>query len=145
MASEHPDAVQRDPRSYNALALYDSAYALAYAIASLRAEPLTGPKIAAALRRLNVPGAPVVNVGGAGILDIYQRIEKRRPFDLQGATGSLDWDRNGDVIQDIDILCVRTAPTRSGALVPAGVKPSGLYYDVRRNRFVGKKANCPGP
>src|SRR5262249_38884264 len=107
VAEEHPDVVKRDARSVNALGLYDSVYAMAYAIASLRDEPLTGPNIAAALRRLNQPGAPVVNVGGIAIPGIYERLKSGRPFDLQGASGSLDWDQNGDVVQDIDILCVK--------------------------------------
>jgi len=145
VAEEHPDVVKRDARSVNALGLYDSVYAMAYAIASLRDEPLTGPNIAAALRRLNQPGAPVVNVGGIAIPGIYERLKSGRPFDLQGASGSLDWDQNGDVVQDIDILCVKTATTSTGASASIGTKPSGLYYDVRQNRFVGKIANCPGP
>ena len=145
IAEEHPDVVKRDPRSVNALGLYDSVYAMAYAIASLRDEPLTGPNIAAALRRLNQRGAPVVNVGGTAILSIYERLKSGRPFDLQGASGSLDWDQNGDVVQDIDILCVKTATTGPRALASIGTKPSGLYYDVRRNRFVAKIADCTGP
>ncbi len=145
MARQHADTFQKDPRSPTALATYDAVYAMAYAIASLRSEPLTGPRIAAALRRLDQPDAPAVEVGPAGIPAAYEKLEKAEPFDLKGGSCPLDWDANGDVLLDIDILCMKTRADEEGQLKPVGTKPSGMYYDVRRNRFVGRIANCPGP
>jgi hypothetical protein len=143
MRTEHPEVLRNDPRSGTMLATYDAVYALAYAIASLGPRPLIGTTIATALRTLNRAGAKKVTVGPIGIQDIFARLERHEAVDLRGATGDLNWDANGDVTQDIDIVCVRQSEPDQGIAVSLGMKPSGLYYDVRHNRFRGEMTNCP--
>lgn len=140
---EHPEIFQKDPRSVTAVATYDAVYALAYAIASLGGAPLTGSNIAAALRRLNQRGGAEAEVGPRDIQMIFTRLERREPIDLRGTTGDLNWDVNGDVTQEIEILCPRTTSNRTGVTQMIGMKSSGLYYDVGHATFRGRMADCP--
>ena len=145
LAREHPDALRADPRSPTALTTYEAVYAMAYAVASLGATPLSGERIAGALRGLNRPGAPPAEIGPSALRDVLARLSAGQPVDLRGASGPLDWDRNGDVEQDIDVLCVRTTRVARDGRPAAGTKPSGLYFDVQRDRFAGTMRDCPGP
>lgn len=143
MAAERPEVFRKDPRSATALATYDAVYAIAYAIASLRSTPLTGSNIAIALRAMNQQGAPDAEVGPVHLREILSRLAKGERINLRGTTGDLDWDAQGDVMQDIEILCVRLSPPDRAVSVPTGMKPSGLYFDVRRNAFSGEIRGCP--
>jgi branched-chain amino acid transport system substrate-binding protein len=143
--AEHADVVQQDPRSVTALATYDAVYALAYAITALGSRPLTGAAIAAALRKLNQRHGPTLAVGEGDLREILARLQNQQSINLKGTTGALDWDKNGDVEQNLDIVCVRTTASRANMSVSIGTKPSGLYYDIKRRTFVGSVSGCPGP
>ena len=145
IGAEHPDVLQADPRSVTALATYDAVYALAYAITSLGSRPLTGAAIAAALRKLNQRHGPELAVGEGDLREILARLQNGQSINLRGTTGKLDWDKNGDVEQNIDIVCVRTGASGANMPVSIGTKPSGLYYDTKRRTFVGSVSGCPGP
>ncbi len=145
IGAAHPELLRQDPRSGTALATYDAVYAMAYAVAALRSRPITGPNLAAALRRLNRPGAPVIELGPGSTVEVYARLQRHQPFDIAGASGAMDWDRHGDVLQDVDILCTATATDTQGSPRVVGTRASGLYYAVRQRRLVGKLVDCPGP
>jgi ABC-type branched-subunit amino acid transport system substrate-binding protein len=139
LSRAYPAVFAKDRRSGNALALYDLAYATAFAVTEMGSRPLNGLNIAAALRTLNATGAPDVPVGPGAILRAFNRLTQGRPVNIRGGSGNLDWDANGDVLQDIDVLCL---VANAGAASGSGLQPSGLYFDVRHSRFVGRMTAC---
>jgi ABC-type branched-subunit amino acid transport system substrate-binding protein len=138
LSERHPETFAKDPRSANALAIYDLVYATAYAVAAVGSEPLTGRAIGKALRELNRRGAPEVPVGPDGILDALARIGRGHPLDLRGASGSLDWDEKGDVVADVDILCLTTTGAGGAGAAVTGLRPSGLYFDPAQGTLAGQ-------
>ncbi len=117
---------------------YDAFYVAAYAATALGGEPVTGPALARAIRRLLPPGEPV-DVGPAGIYAAFAALESGKNIDLAGAVTSLDFDpETGDAPADFSVLCLARARD-GGAPEPA---EAGLVYRARSRKFEGKRS-CP--
>jgi hypothetical protein len=117
---------------------YDAFYLLAYAAYALGDAPITGPSLSRAIERLLPPG-PRVDVGPAGIFGALTALRGGGRIDLNGASGSLDFDlRTGDAPLDYAILCVGT--DEHGAA--SGMIESGLIYESATGKVTGKMS-CP--
>lgn len=55
----------------------------------------------------------------------------------------MDWDGHGDVLQDINVLCVNVVTAHGKPPVAVGVKPSGLYCSVEQNGLSGRSQAVP--
>lgn len=117
---------------------YDAFYVLAYAIAALGDEPVTGPSISKAIDRLLPPG-PGVEVGPTDILRAFGALRSGGHIDLQGALGALDFDRaTGEAPIDYAIVCL--GKDDHGAASDS--IESGLVYDAAARKLVGT-LRCP--
>jgi ABC-type branched-subunit amino acid transport system substrate-binding protein len=112
---------------------YDSTYALAYAIASLRGMSLSGPHIAQGLRRLS-GGSTVLEVESTKILAAFRKLAAGEAITAIGTFATLQWSDNGAILGGtIELWCIANAngkPTfeQSGQLFDTlSGKPSGHY------------------
>jgi tRNA A-37 threonylcarbamoyl transferase component Bud32 len=117
---------------------YDAFYVLAYATYALGDVAISGPALSLAIDHL-VPPAPPVDVGPAGIYDAFATLRAGGGIDLNGAIGSLDFDRaTGEAPIDYSITCFDIDDRGS-----AGPSiDSGLTYDSRSDKLVGV-LQCP--
>jgi branched-chain amino acid transport system substrate-binding protein len=110
---------------------YDNAMTLMLA-ALIAAQPLadptavTGEMIRSALPRTSVPGAEVIQPGEAGFARAAQLIAKGQPINYEGASGPMDYDDFGNVVQ-------RLARYRA---------EKGLFQDVAKYDCV-RAESCP--
>jgi serine/threonine-protein kinase len=111
---------------------YDSFYVLAYALAALGSEPISGRALARAIRRLMPPG-PQIDVGPAGIVDVLHALEAGKNVDLVGTITTLDFNlESGDAPADFEVTCY-----------PSGLPvPSGLVFRASTQKLEGKLL-CP--
>jgi branched-chain amino acid transport system substrate-binding protein len=127
-------------RTFSPNSSYDAFYVLAYAAFALGAEPVTGTGLARAVSRLLPPGRPI-EVGPSAIFDSLNTLSSGGRIDLQGATGSLDFDMNtGDAPVDLAVLCVGGGADASTG--DASLVESGLSYDARTGTLRGTM-RCP--
>ena len=70
---------------------YDALYVIAYGAYALGGRSATGDALAQAIERLQPPG-PQVDVGPTGIFEASGALARGQHIDLNGATGSLDFD-----------------------------------------------------
>jgi hypothetical protein len=132
----HPDAPVT--RTSAPQPSYDAFYTLAYAIHALGDSPITGPALSTAFARLETPGRPI-DVGPSGILDAFQALRAGGSIDLQGAIGSLDFDRaTGEAPIDYSILCLGV----NDRGVAEGSVESGLVFESGPKKLTGK-LHCP--
>jgi hypothetical protein len=127
---------------------FDAAYVLAYAIAANGNNPLTGANLASAIRtRLTpAPSATSVYVGADHIFEVLRALNNGQSVDLQGLTGSLDFDLHGDVPQTQEVFCMRNEPPPGGGFgTVTGVKSAGMRYDPVSDAVTGNITACPGP
>ena len=114
---------------------YDAFYLLAYATYALREEPVTGARLAEAMKRLLPPGHRV-EVGVAGIFHAFSALRRGELIDLVEATGSLDFDpATGEAPFDQAVLCI----TVDDHGVANDSVESGLVYNSAENKLVGTK------
>jgi branched-chain amino acid transport system substrate-binding protein len=119
-------------------ATYDAVYLLSYAIASLGAEPLSGPRVNEGLMRMVPPGARI-DVGPENINDALTRLEAGQPIDFNGASGPLDFDvSTGEAEADVQVWCLDV----DAKGVAVEFKDSGLFYDATRKALSGEMS-CP--
>jgi serine/threonine protein kinase/ABC-type branched-subunit amino acid transport system substrate-binding protein len=117
---------------------YDAFYLLAYASYALGEEPVTGPNLSRAIARLVPPGRPV-DVGPEGIFEAYSTLRRGENIDLNGATGSLDFDlATGEAPFDHAVLCIGV--DRAGAASES--VESGVVFRSAMNRLEGTP-RCP--
>jgi ABC-type branched-subunit amino acid transport system substrate-binding protein/tRNA A-37 threonylcarbamoyl transferase component Bud32 len=120
------------------VAPYDAFYVLAYAVAALGEEPITGPALARAIRRLTPPGEPI-EVGPGGIYPALHALGSGRSIDLVGVGTTLDFDpETGDAAADFAVYCI--APSAPGGALD--VLESGLVFRARGKALEGK-LRCP--
>jgi branched-chain amino acid transport system substrate-binding protein len=112
---------------------YDATYAIAYALASKREQPVTGANIAAGFRKLS-GGATVINIGSQRILAAYQALTAGDNIQAIGTFGALEWDAKGDFFGTIEMWCVGTGPNFGS---------SGLLFNVKTQTPSGTYTPCP--
>jgi hypothetical protein len=117
---------------------YDAFYLLAYAVVALGDEPVTGPSLSRAIRRLMPPGKEV-DVGPLDILNGFGALRAGANVDLGGTIGRLDFDlATGEAPVDMAVLCVGVDRT---GLATEGIE-SGLAFDAEADKLVGE-LRCP--
>jgi len=117
---------------------YDAFYTLAYATYALGEDAVTGPALSKAIDRLLPPGR-AVDVGPAAIYDAFATLRAGGQIDLNGAIGSLDFDRaTGEAPIDYAIMCLGTDDRGAAS---EGID-SGLVYDARAKKLTGA-LRCP--
>jgi hypothetical protein len=117
---------------------YDAFYLLAYATYALGEQPVTGTNIARMIRRLTPPGKPI-DVGPAGIFEAYTTLRHGENIDLNGATGSMDFDlETGEAPFEYALLCVGTG---DGGRAADSIE-SGVVYQSAADRLEGA-LHCP--
>jgi serine/threonine protein kinase len=117
---------------------YDAFYLLAYATYALGNEPVNGLSLGRAIGRLVPPGQPI-DVGPAGIFDAFSALQRGESIDLNGATGSMDFDlKTGEAPFDQALLCAGL----DDAGRAADSVESGVVFRSKENRLEGT-FDCP--
>jgi hypothetical protein len=118
---------------------YDAFYLLAYASYALEPdEAVTGPALARSFSRLVPPGKSI-DVGISGIFDAFAALHGGQNVDLNGATGSMDFDlTTGEAPFDQAILCA--AVDEKGRAYD-GIE-SGLVWSAKTRKLEGTM-KCP--
>jgi serine/threonine-protein kinase len=125
-------------RTFSPNSSYDAFYLLAYATFAAGEGAVTGSALARAFPRLIPPGE-AVDVGPEGVFQAYDALSSGRNIDLNGATGSLDFDvGTGEAPVDLAVLCLgvdsRGAATDS--------IESGVVFDATTRALRGAMV-CP--
>jgi branched-chain amino acid transport system substrate-binding protein len=117
---------------------YDALYVVAYAAYAAAGALPSGDVLARAVDRLQPPGAPI-DVGPTGIFEAYGALARGEHIDLNGATGSLDFDpQTGDAPVDLAALCA--AVDAHGAASES--IESGVVFEAKASRLAGEP-RCP--
>jgi len=115
---------------------YDATYAIAYALAATRDQPVSGSAIAQGLRRL-AGGATQIEVGATKVLQAFQKLAAGEKIKALGTFGPLDWDANGAVVGGtLEMWCIGS---------PAGTptyQTSGLTFDIKTQTKAGQYTQC---
>ena len=117
-------------------AAYDSTYALAYAMASLRGAPVTGPNLAQGLRGLGRGGMPI-EVQRTQVLAAFRRLAAGEGISAIGTFSTLQWTDNGSLLGGtLEMWCVSRPDGK-----PAFDR-SGLTFDVALGQSSGQYTQC---
>jgi ABC-type branched-subunit amino acid transport system substrate-binding protein len=116
---------------------YDAAYAVAYAISSIKDQPIIGANVAAGLRRLS-GGPTMISTGSSSVLSAFQHLQAGENIAARGTFGPLAWDSKGAILGGaIEIWCI--GATGAGAAV---FQSSGLNYDLETSMKLGAYTQC---
>jgi branched-chain amino acid transport system substrate-binding protein len=113
-------------QSFGCSQAYDTFYVLAYAVASLGGQPITGASVGAAIPNVSKAGAASVLVGADKINQTLTILGQGQPISLAGASGPLDFDGNGDVHDEMQVTCCPLDPNGN----PLALSYSPFYLDV---------------
>ena len=115
---------------------YDATYALAYALASIKDQPITGANVAKGLRML-AGGTDKVNTGPRDIMMAFSDLASGRAIAGVGTYCPLEWDAHGSVMGGtIEMWCIGvsgTSPT---------FQSSGLTFDIKTQTYAGSYMQC---
>jgi hypothetical protein len=115
---------------------YDSTYAVGYAIASLRGQPITGANIGQGLRRLS-GGATTLEVQSNKILAAFNALASGQALTVIGTFGTMQWNDNGAIQGGtIELWCVGN-PNNKPTFAT-----SGLTYDIQSSQALGMYTQC---
>jgi branched-chain amino acid transport system substrate-binding protein len=118
---------------------YDAFYVLAFAVAALGAEPVTGPALARSFARLTGPGL-TIEVGPTQVFEALTQLARGGRIDLEGTHTGLDFDlSSGEVQTDFALQCA--AIDASGHLTGA-IVDSGLVFEAKSQKTSGV-VRCP--
>ncbi|HTV18880.1 MAG TPA: hypothetical protein VMG12_09420, partial [Polyangiaceae bacterium] len=94
---------------------YDAAYALVYAVARTNWTFPSGLQLAVALNELacNDDDAVIIAPGTREFGIKFQEAARVPCINLEGASGPLDFDQNGEAVSDIATWCIRQQGTRT--------------------------------
>jgi branched-chain amino acid transport system substrate-binding protein len=115
---------------------YDATYAIAFALAAKKDEPVSGTAVKQGLRMLT-GGSTMIELGATRVLSAFQALADGHAIEARGTFTSLSWSSDGTVLGGtIEVWCI-------GA--PAG-KPtyqsSGLTYDLMAESQAGAFKPC---
>ncbi len=114
---------------------YDAVYAIAFAMASGHAKPITGANIAEGLRHLS-GGPTAAEVGPTHVLSAFNALTADSDIATMGTLGPLDWDPKGDILGSIiEMWCIGKSPVAFGG--------SGLTYNTKTGLSSGSYTACP--
>ena len=115
---------------------YDAAYAIAFALATLKDQPITGANVAKGLRKL-AGGSVTITTGSRDILAAFQSLASGQTITGIGTNCPLEWDANGGVLGGtIEMWCIGISGT-----TPL-FQSSGLTYDVKTDQYAGTYTQC---
>ncbi len=98
------------PEVYGTTTTYDAVYLSAYALATLRGQPITGANLAKGLKK-TVPPGKLIPAGSTNLVDGFNLLQKGTNIDYDGVSGRLDFDvTTGEAPDDFDILCLQGSP-----------------------------------
>jgi len=84
---------------------YDSMYAIAYALAATRSQPVTGASVAQGLRSLS--SGDSLQVGQNQANNAFQQLAAGKSIALRGTYSLLQWDFNGDIVGGtMEVWCI---------------------------------------
>ncbi|HEY3666655.1 MAG TPA: hypothetical protein VGL19_11665, partial [Polyangiaceae bacterium] len=116
---------------------HDAAYAIAWALAATRTQPVSGASVAQGLRML-AGGAMQVEATSTNILAAFQKLAAGQKITAIGTFGNLDWDANGAVLGGIlEMWCV------GGPTTKPAYASSGLNFDIKAKTYSGNYTQCP--
>jgi ABC-type branched-subunit amino acid transport system substrate-binding protein len=116
---------------------YDALYSLTYAAMAVGNEPLTGRNLTLGFGK-QIPPAEKVEVGAGNINTAFQLLAGGGTFDLEGASGPLDYDLStGEAPSDIQIWCV---PRENGK--PTSARASTIRFDAASRTLIGTLADA---
>ena len=115
---------------------YDATYAIAFALAAKKDEPVSGTAVKQGLRML-AGGRTMIELGATRVLSAFQALAEGEAIEARGTFTSLSWSGDGTVLGGtIEVWCI-------GA--PDG-KPtyqsSGLTYDLMTDSQAGAFKPC---
>lgn len=129
------DSKEFPATTFGAAGGYDSVFLLAYATATLGANPETGKNLAAGLKKLSAPMGPVINAGAKNIPAGFSALRDTGGIDYNGASGPLNFDpKTGEAQSDIQIWCLPPGPNGMGT---GSGENSGLYYEAASGKLAG--------
>jgi len=115
---------------------YDATYAIAFALAATRDEPVSGAAVKRGLRMLS-GGATQIEVGATRATSAFQRLAGGEKIDAIGTFSTLEWDDNGAVMGGtLEMWCIG-APGGKPAY-----QSSELTFDIMTQEEVGTYTPC---
>ena len=126
------------PTAVSTMVTYDTMYLLAQAIVANGDQPITGPNMAAAVRKVaDVTGGAPVPWGPEGLSAGFASLGRGQNLALNGVTGAWLLDKAGDRPGNPEVYCV----TQTGGK-PSTIVSSGYSLDSTSGQVVGTVANC---
>jgi ABC-type branched-subunit amino acid transport system substrate-binding protein len=122
---------------------YDAVFSMAYAIAALGDDPVTGPNIARNLRKLTGGDTPVRVGHPPDVTLAFQTLMDGERIDLIGTHSRLAWDDNGALVGGtLEMWCIGL-PNPSCASPPCTqYASSGLTFDLATTTEAGTYTQC---
>jgi ABC-type branched-subunit amino acid transport system substrate-binding protein len=115
---------------------YDSTYAIAYGIASLRGAAITGPSIAQGLRGLT-RGGSYVEVQSTKVLAAFGKLAAGESITAIGTFSTLQWTDNGAILGGtLEMWCIASPNGKPG------FDQSGLTFEVAVGQSAGQYTQC---
>lgn len=120
---------------------YDAIYMIAYSIAATDAEAPSGFNVATGMARLNA--GDVVNAGTSFWKNTTQLLASNPSITInyEGASGSLDFDEQGEIISDIEAWSFDMDEKK---VISLGTMYThdGQFYDVVKGNYAGQGGVC---
>ncbi len=114
---------------------YDAAYAIAFALAAKKDEPVSGTAIAEGLRMLG--SGDTMEIGATKATTAFQRLAAGQSIDALGTYSALSWSKDGTVVGGtLEMWCIAGPSTK-----PAYAS-SGLTFDIMSGTQSGQYAQC---
>ncbi len=114
---------------------YDATYAIAFALAAKKDEPVTGEAVKTGLRMLT--GGDTMEIGATKVLPAFQKLAAGQAINALGTYSSLAWSKDGTVLGGtLEMWCIG-APGGKPAF-----QSSGLTFDIMSGKQAGTYAAC---
>jgi hypothetical protein len=115
---------------------YDATYAIAFALAGKKNEPVSGRAVKEGLRML-AGGGTMIELGPTRVLSAFQKLTEGQAIDARGTFTSLSWSNDGTVLGGtIEVWCIG-APNGKPTY-----QSSGLTYDLMAKSQSGAYQPC---
>jgi ABC-type branched-subunit amino acid transport system substrate-binding protein len=113
---------------------YDATYAIAFALAAKKDQPVSGDSIKAGLRML--ASGDTMQIGATRVLPAFQQLAAGQAISAVGTYSSLAWSKDGTVLGGtLEMWCI------AGGDKPAYAS-SGLTFDIMSGKQSGAYQQC---
>jgi ABC-type branched-subunit amino acid transport system substrate-binding protein len=114
---------------------YDATYAIAFALAAKRDQPVNGASVAQGLRMLGT--GDTMEIGATKATTAFQRLVSGQTIDALGTYSALSWSKDGTVVGGtLEMWCIAGPSTK-----PA-YGSSGLTFDIMSGTQAGQYTQC---